>query len=52
LKEIFNLFACDRLGVQLIVLLCLTLILLRPERVWILLGHGNLTADIVGEFAG
>ena len=51
LKEIFNLPGSDRLVVQWIVLLWLTRILLRPERVWILLGHGHLIAAIVGEFA-
>lgn len=62
LKEIFNFLASDRLVwliVELIAqliarwiaLLSLTFVLFRPERVGILFAHGNLTADIVGEFA-
>jgi hypothetical protein len=64
LEEIFNVPGSNRLvvllvvlpgvrlpGIQWIVLLWLMRILLRPERVWILLGHGHLIADIVGEFA-
>jgi hypothetical protein len=51
LKKIFNLLACDRLVVLLIGRLSLTLILRRSGRIWILFGHGNLIADIVGEFA-
>jgi hypothetical protein len=58
LKEIFNFLACYRLVLRIVQLrawliaLLLTFFLLRPERVWILFAHGNLTADIVGEFAG
>jgi hypothetical protein len=63
LKEIFNFLASDRLVLlivqlisrlidQRIALLSMMFVLLRPERIWILFAHGNLTADIVGEFAG
>jgi hypothetical protein len=51
LKKIFNLMACDRLVVGLVDRLSLPFILLRSGSIWILFGHGNLIADIVGEFA-
>jgi hypothetical protein len=64
LKKIFNFLGYDRLftllGAQWIGLwltiiwltIMLTIIALRPERVGILWGHGNLMVDIVGEFTG
>jgi hypothetical protein len=41
LKKIFNVLAFG---------LILALVVLRAGRIWIVLGHGNLTVAIVGEF--